>query len=134
MAKSAKEKHKQVDPLESPKDFADLLSEELFTEGLAANSPSELLDGTAEELWVKSRGWTPLEYLTHTYRNPWQETKDRIAAAKAVLEYCHRKVSQSVDVNVTHKKLSVDGLSKLSDSELEVFTKLLEKIGTNEKI
>lgn len=132
MAKSAKERRKQVDPPEPPKDFEDRLSEELFTEGLAANSPSELLDGTAEDLWVKSRGWTPLEYLTHTYRNPWQETKDRIAAAKAVLDFVHKKLPQKIEVEgnvVETKKLKAENLSKLTDKELEVFTKLLEKMG-----
>lgn len=105
-------------------------AEELLAEGLEANSPSELLS-TPEELWVKSQGWTPLEYLTHTFRNPWQETRDRISAAKAVLEYVHRKLPQRVEIEgnvVETKKLSTEGLSKLSDKELELFTKLIEKM------
>jgi hypothetical protein len=105
--------------------------EEKFTEGLGMWSPSALLDGTTEEAWIKAQGWTPLEYLTHTYRNPWQETKDRIAAAKAVLEYVHRKLPQRIELqgDITEtRKLTAESLGKLSDDELTVFTKLLEKL------
>lgn len=104
---------------------------ESFTEGLAANSPSEITDKETEELWVKSRGWTPLEFLTHTYRNPWHELKDRISAARAVLDYVHRKLPQRIEVEgsvMETRKLDASSLGKLSDEELEVFTKLLEKM------
>jgi hypothetical protein len=108
--------------------------EGLFAEGLAAWSPSELLEGVTEAEWIKAQGWTPLEFLVHTYRNPWQEPRDRISAAKAVLEYTHRKLPQRLEIDgnvITTKKLNAESLGKLSDSELEVFIKLLEKM--NEK-
>jgi hypothetical protein len=106
--------------------------DELFAEGLVANSPSALVGEVTEELWVKSQGWTPLEFLTHTYRNPWQEMQHRISAAKAVLDYVHRKLPSRLEVEgslTETKKLDANSLSKLSNEELAVFTKLLEKLG-----
>lgn len=130
---------KQVAPEQEPltaegSDFDKWIEEnfqDLLTEGIVANSPSELTDGELEALWVKSRGWTPLEFLCHTYRNPWQKTSDRISAAKAVMEYIHQKLPQKVELGgevVQTKKLKAENLGKLSDKELEVFTKLLQKM------
>lgn len=115
----------------NPQSPIDGFFEELFTEGMCANTPSEIEDGQ-ESLWVKSRGWTPLEYLTFTFRNPWQKTSDRIAAAKAVMDYVHKKLPQKIEVDgqVTEtKKITAGNLGKLSDKELELFTQLLEKLG-----
>lgn len=44
-------------------------------------------------LWIRSSGPTPVEFLARTYRNPFMDAKDRVAAAKALLEYTHTKLA-----------------------------------------
>jgi hypothetical protein len=100
--------------------------------GDASAGPSDLTREDVET-WILSRGWTPIEFLTHTYRNGHQRMEHRIAAAKAVLEYVHRKLPQKVelDADVTTRGLTLDAstLSKLSDKELESLEKILSKVG-----
>lgn len=97
------------------------------------DTPLELLNDP-DALWVRMSGWTPLEYLTFCYRNPYQKPSDRIAAAKAVMEHAHRAVREIrvsgnpaapllAGVAVTPKTLS-----SLSDDDLAAFTALLEKL------
>lgn len=94
--------------------------------------PSELTREDVET-WIKSRGWTPIEFLTHTYRNGLQRMEHRISAAKAVLEYAHRKLPTKieVDADVTGRGMTLDAsaLAKLSDKELEALEKILTKVG-----
>lgn len=110
----------------------DLLEAMLGESKIDGRSASELGEDDVET-WIKSRGWTPIEFLTHTYRNPWQKMNDRISAAKAVLEYVHRKLPQKLEIegSMGTKNLSLDAsaLSKLSTEELDALTTLLEKIG-----
>jgi hypothetical protein len=93
-----------------------------------ASGPSDL---GAKDIatWTAASGWTPVEFLTHLYRNPWQKTQDRIAAAKAVLEYNHRKLPEKIEFEGSTKSLVLDSaaLSSLSDKDLAVLEKLLEK-------
>lgn len=95
-----------------------------------ASGPSDL---GAQDVatWTAASGWTPVEFLTHAYRNPWQRMEHRISAAKAVLEYNHRKLPQTLDLDVKSKNLVLDAnaLSALSDKELALLEKLLEKAG-----
>lgn len=97
-----------------------------------ASGPSQL---GAQDVatWTAASGWTPIEFLTHTYRNPWQKTQDRIAAAKAVLEYNHRKLPEKLEIEGSTKSLVLDSaaLKALSDKELAMLEKLLEKAGTS---
>lgn len=92
--------------------------------------PGEL--GTQDvELWIKSKGWTPVEFLTHTYRNPYHKMEHRISAAKAVLEYAHRKLPQKIelDADIAGRSVQIDAaqLTKLSEEELKSLYALLEK-------
>lgn len=96
-----------------------------------ASGPSDL--GSQDiATWTAASGWTPIEFLTHTYRNGWQRMEHRISAAKAVLEYNHRKLPDRVEVDLKSKSLVLDSaaLSALSDKELAILEKLLEKAGT----
>lgn len=81
--------------------------------------------------WTAASGWTPVEFLTHTYRNGWQRMEHRISAAKAVLEYNHRKLPDKIEVDLKSKSLVLDSaaLSSLSDKELAILEKILEKAG-----
>lgn len=82
------------------------------------------------QFWIKSSGWTPVEFLTTVYRAPMQKMEHRISAAKAVLEYAHRKLPTKLEVDGAvngELKLDASALSKLTDKEIDVLTKLLEK-------
>ena len=85
--------------------------------------------------WTVASGWTPIEFLTHTYRNGWQRMEHRISAAKAVLEYNHRKLPDQVEIDLKSKSLVLDSaaLSSLSDKELAMLEKILEKAGAKEE-
>lgn len=112
----------------------DALSSELGDLHIRADGPSDL--GSQDiDAWVQSTGWTPVEFLTHTYRNGFQRMEHRIAAAKAVLDYAHRKLPQKLEVeaNGTVGVRSIDAaaLSKLSGKELETLEKILEKMGSD---
>lgn len=65
-------------------------------------SQAEGLDDTqaATIRWLQTSGETPLEYLTSVYRNDDSEvrTSDKIAAARALLDYVHRKVPAQIEV------------------------------------
>jgi len=95
-----------------------------------ASGPSDL---GAQDIatWTAASGWTPIEFLTHTYRNGWQRMEHRISAAKAVLEYNHRKLPDQVEIDLKSKSLVLDSaaLSSLSDKDLAILEKLLEKAG-----
>lgn len=70
--------------------------------GSGLPSQAEGLDTTqaATVRWLESSGETPLEYLTSVYRDDGPETKvsDKIAAARALLDYVHRKVPAQIEV------------------------------------
>jgi hypothetical protein len=48
--------------------------------------------------WVQRTGETPIEFLAKTYRSSTAKTADRITAARALLDYVHRKMPQTIDV------------------------------------
>ena len=47
--------------------------------------------------WVQRTGETPIEFLAKTYRSNSAKTGDRISAARALLDYVHRKMPQVVE-------------------------------------
>lgn len=65
-------------------------------------SQAEGLDDTqaATVRWLQTSGETPLEYLTSVYRAQDDSVRvsDKIAAARALLDYVHRKVPAQVEV------------------------------------
>ncbi len=134
MASRKKTSEDEIKTLLSAEEDAPLASEDnSFT--IDASGPSDL--GTQDvDAWVKASGWTPVEFLTHTYRNPWQKMPDRISAAKAILDYTHRKLPARIEVEnsgtVGIAKLDASALSKLSAKELETLEKILEKAGDSE--
>ena len=48
--------------------------------------------------WVQRTGETPVEFLAKTYRSTSAKTGDRIAAARSLLDFVHRKMPQTIDV------------------------------------
>lgn len=95
---------------------------------------SDGLDDTqaATVRWIQSTGQTPLEFLADTYRNDDVKAGDRINAAKAMLDFVHRKVPVKTEVetkDVTEPKLDAKVLKGLSDKELATLESLLKKMG-----
>jgi hypothetical protein len=84
---------------------------------------------TVEARWVVQSGQTPLEFLASVYRTPTFDPRDRINAAKAILEYSHRKVPSKLEVDgkVVNAKLDIAQLKGLTDDELGTLIQLLEK-------
>lgn len=103
---------------------------ELQFEDLSALSP--------EQFWTIQQGWTPLEFLVNTYRNPYVRTTDRIAAARATLEYIHRNIPRAgllgmdprnpIPPGVLTPTGAVLNVKRLSDKELEMLERLLAKM------
>jgi hypothetical protein len=95
-------------------------------------SGDSALGSQDEDVWVKASGWTPLEFLTHTYRNGFQKMEHRITAAKAVLDYTHRKMPSRLELSgeLAGQNIALDAiaLSKLSDKEIDTLLAMLEKI------
>lgn len=61
--------------------------------------------------WVQRTGETPIEYLVKTYRASSSKTQDRISAARAVLDYVHRKMPQTIDVKDDRKNKETEAKS-----------------------
>jgi hypothetical protein len=53
--------------------------------------------------WVQRTGETPIEYLVKTYRSSSAKTLDRISAARAVLDFVHRKMPTTVETKDTRE-------------------------------
>jgi hypothetical protein len=61
--------------------------------------------------WVQRTGDTPIEFLVRTYRSSSTKTMDRIGAARAVLDYVHRKMPHTIDVKDDRKNKETEAQS-----------------------
>lgn len=73
-----------------------------------------------------------MEYLAWTMRNPWLEAKDRIAAAKVLMDYAHKKFpNPQLHGSDPENPLPSIGVridpSRLSDVELDQLDSILKK-------
>jgi len=96
-------------------------------------SQAEGLDDTqaATIRWLQSSGETPLEYLTGVYRDDNNDFKvsDKIAAARALLDYVHRKVPVKQEIETkTAPKIDPGMFKNLSPKELDVLESLIKKM------
>jgi hypothetical protein len=96
---------------------------------------AEGLDDTqaATVRWIQSTGQSPLEFLVDTYRSddPEVRTSDKLNAAKALLDFVHRKVPVRTEIetkDVSEPKLDAKVLKGLSAKELAVLETLLNKM------
>ena len=83
--------------------------------------------------FVQKVGTHPLDVLRQVMSSPFHKGAERVAAAKALLEYSARKPPSKTELEakLTGQGVVLDGaaLAKLSDAELQVLEKLLLKIG-----
>jgi hypothetical protein len=98
--------------------------------------PEDLESLSADELWLRMNGWTPLEFLSFVYRNPYLPMGQRIIASKALLEFVHKPRPHSltgadgaplVPGVVALGALGAVDPRKLSDTELDTLQALLDK-------
>jgi len=91
---------------------------------------------TEEERWQRSQGWTPYELLTHAMHQPFLPFRDRIGIAKALLPYQMSEKPKriagvegepAVNGSIVAIGSTTIDVSKLSDKELEMLSKMLEK-------
>lgn len=104
-----------------------------MTEAWADGSVPENMSVEAE--WAKRSGLTPIEFLCDAYRNPFNPMKERINAAKSVMEYVHKKIAAELkvkgDASAPLMVAKMD-VSRLSDEELVLLAGLLEKVGAQD--
>lgn len=82
--------------------------------------------------WIQQTGETPLEFLANTYRDGSLKASDRISAARAMLDFVHRKVPVKSEVetnDISKPKLAPTMLKVLSAKELNQLESLLKKLG-----
>lgn len=72
-------------------------------EKLAVDPPPVGEDIRETLSWIQRTGDTPIEFLAKTYRSSSAKTGDRISAARALLDYVHRKMPQTIDVKDDRK-------------------------------
>lgn len=78
----------------------------------------------------------PMDVLRRISLNPFCATKDRISAAKGIMEYSMRKVPAQLELTgAGGKPLSIgpEALKQLSNDEIDQLLKLLEKANTGLK-
>jgi len=66
--------------------------------------------------WLQVTGETPLEFLAGTYRDDNNRIGDRIQAARALLDYVHRKVPAQVEV----KKMDDEDIKQQAETVQQV--------------
>jgi len=82
-----------------------------------------------QALYVQTFSQHPMDVLRRIMENFAADPKDRISAAKTLLEYSQRKPAQSLAVKAegVGLKLDASALSGLSSKELDTLEKLLNK-------
>lgn len=130
MARTKAQAQSVPTPTDDPDDDAiPGLLESLRTMGDGDSELPDILDIGPDGTFIRKSGKTPLEFLTAAYRHPLVGMKERVSAAKAVLEFTHRKPTSQGDGINPNTPLSIDMrlLSGLNDKELQALLTLLDK-------
>lgn len=113
-----------------------MLNQAMGLDAEAGGLPSQAdgLDDTqaATVRWLQSSGEMPLEFLARTYRSENFKIGDRIAAARTLMDYVHRKVPVKTELetkDITEPKLAPKVVKGLTDKELNQLEVLLKKMG-----
>jgi len=105
-----------------------------FLEGMGQRV--EIVDPLSDEglrlqaLYIQNFSQHPLDAVKRIMENPFSDPKDRLSAAKILMEYSMRKPTTSIDLKAKGAVIAIDPstLSALSAAELETLEKLLEKV------
>jgi hypothetical protein len=95
----------------------------------------DLVDPLSDEglrlqaLYVQNFSQHPLDVMRRIMENPFTDPKDRMSAAKTIMEYSLRKPAQQLALDAKGVGLSIDAsqLSNLSTKDLDLLEKLLSK-------
>jgi hypothetical protein len=95
----------------------------------------QVLDPLSDEglrlqaLYVQSFSQHPLDVMRRIMENPFTDPKDRMSAAKTIMEYSLRKPAQQLALDAKSVGLSIDAaqLGNLSSKELDTLERLLSK-------
>ena len=100
-----------------------------LTDKLAVEPPPVGNDIREVVDWVQRTGETPIEYLVKTYRSSSAKTLDRISAARAVLDFVHRKMPTTVETKDTteSKEREAQSIELLKRVEALLSDKIQEK-------
>jgi hypothetical protein len=98
-------------------------------------SLDELEQLNPDELWARMSGWTPLEFLTFAYRNPYLPMSQRISAAARVMDVIHKAKPKEVSGPGGQPLggfspmggLGQLDMSKLSDADLLTLEEIVSK-------
>lgn len=134
MTRRAKTQVAATQPPQLPPDDDDELDIS-FLQFLEAQGAGKMVDPLSDDglrlqaQYVRQLSQHPLDVLRRISQNVFAQPKDRIAAAKALLEYSHRKPTQQLQVSADGLGLKLDPavLSGLSTKELDQLEKLLTK-------
>lgn len=121
-------------PVSSFEDTSTAFMQYMSAQGAKSLDPNstEYLRAQMKYLQEMQNNQHPLDVLRGITLNPWSNPRDRIAAAKAMLEYTMMKVPAKFEVQSSTSQVKLDPaqLSKLSDEELNTLMTLLEKTGS----
>jgi hypothetical protein len=98
----------------------------------------ELVDPLSDDglrlqaLYAQNFSQHPLDVLRRIMENPFSDPKDRMTAAKSIMEYSMRKPAAALDLSAKGSALSLDPshLAALSAADLDALEKILAKTGT----
>lgn len=84
--------------------------------------------------WLQMSGEMPLEFLARTFRSDDAKMGDRLAAARTLMDYAHRKVpvKQEIEQKSLVPKLDPFMLKGLTAKELDALEKILAKVVSDE--
>ena len=79
--------------------------------------------------YIQSFSQHPMDYLQRVMSNPFSDPKDRISAARTLMEYSMRKPAQNLELKAQGSVLSIppSALAGLDDKELTLLESLLTK-------
>ena len=82
-----------------------------------------------QAVYVQSFSQHPIDVMRRIMENPFSDPKDRMTAAKAIMEYSMRKPTQSLALDAKSVGLNIDAsqLQNLSTKDLDLLEKLLQK-------
>ena len=82
-----------------------------------------------QALYIANFSQHPMDVMRRIMQNPYSDPKDRLSAAKSLMEYSMRKPAANVELRAKGAAVVIDPsrLSALSVTELETLEKLLEK-------
>jgi hypothetical protein len=83
-----------------------------------------------QALYIQNFSQHPMDVMRRIMENVFSDPKDRLNAAKSLMEYSMRKPTANMEVKVAGALVTVDPakLSALSTEELEALEKILDKV------